>query len=96
MSVNIVNKTTGDLTRVAGNATDKVGNLNALTTTDKTSIVGGVNEINAKIGDYIDISSNVTVDSHITLTNNNLTLQKIGKMVFANLMFYHGWDSSEY
>ena len=41
MSVNIVNKTTGDLTRVAGNATDKVGNLNALTTTDKTSIVGG-------------------------------------------------------
>ena len=46
MSVNIVNKTTGDLTRVAGNATDKVGNLNALTTTDKTSIVGGVNEIN--------------------------------------------------
>ena len=29
MSVNIVNKTTGDLTRVAGNATDK------------TSIVGG-------------------------------------------------------
>ena len=29
----------------------------------------------------------MTVDSHITLTNNNLTLQKIGKMVFANLMF---------
>ena len=41
MSVNIVNKTTGDLTRVAGISTDKVGNLNALTTTDKTSIVGG-------------------------------------------------------
>ena len=51
MSVNIVNKTTGDLTRVAGNATDKVGNLNALTTTDKTSIVGGVNEINGKVKD---------------------------------------------
>jgi multidrug resistance efflux pump len=41
MSVNIVNKTTGDITRVAGNATDKVGNLDALTTIDKTSIVGG-------------------------------------------------------
>lgn len=45
MSLNIVNKTTGDLTQVAGNATDKVGNLNALNTTDKSSCVGAINEV---------------------------------------------------
>lgn len=48
MSLNIVDQTTGDLDPVAGNATDKVGNLSALTTTDKTSVVGGVNEVNRK------------------------------------------------
>ena len=46
MSVNIVNKTTGDLEKVAGNATDKVGNLDTLTTTDKSSCVGAINEVN--------------------------------------------------
>jgi hypothetical protein len=46
MSVNIVNQTTGDLTQVAGNATDKVGNLSAATTTDKSSVVAMVNEVN--------------------------------------------------
>ena len=45
MSANIVNQTTGDLTPIAGNATDKVGNLNALTTTDKSSAVAGINEV---------------------------------------------------
>ena len=65
-----------------------VGNLNVLTTTDKSSAVGAINELNGKIGDFIDISSNVTVDSHITLTNNNLTLQKIGKMVFVDNIPY--------
>ena len=50
MSVNIVNQTTGELTQVAGNATDKVGNLNAATTTDKSSVVAMVNEVNGKIG----------------------------------------------
>lgn len=47
MSVNIVNQTTGDLTQVAGNATDKVGNLSAATTTDKSSVVAMINEVNA-------------------------------------------------
>lgn len=46
MSLNIVDKTTGDLTPVAGNATDKVGNLSALTTTDKSSAVAAINEVN--------------------------------------------------
>lgn len=46
MSMNLVNKTTGDLTPIAGNATDKVGDLSALTTTDKSSVVGAINEVN--------------------------------------------------
>lgn len=52
MSVNIVNQTTGDLTQVAGNATDKVGNLSSLTTTDKSSCVGAINEVNWKAGTF--------------------------------------------
>lgn len=46
MSLNIVNQTTGDLTPIAGNATDKVGDLSALTTTDKSSAVAAINEVN--------------------------------------------------
>lgn len=46
MSMNLVDKTTGELTPVAGNATDKVGNLSSLTTTDKSSCVGAINEVN--------------------------------------------------
>lgn len=49
MSMNLVDKTTGDLTPVAGNATDKVGNLSAATTTDKSSVVGAINEVNANM-----------------------------------------------
>ena len=52
MSVNIVNQTTGELTQVAGNATDKVGNLNAATTTDKSSVVAMVNELDWKAGTF--------------------------------------------
>ena len=66
MSVNIVNKTTGDLTRVAGNATDKVGNLNALTTTDKTSIVGAINEVN---NDKADADTVSTLEGRLSANN---------------------------
>jgi hypothetical protein len=52
MSVNIVNQTTGDLTQVAGNATDKVGNLSAATTTDKSSVVAMINEVDWKAGTF--------------------------------------------
>ena len=62
MSVNIVNKTTGDLTRVAGNATDKVGNLNALTTTDKSSCVGAINELFYRGGGIGNLSNLTTTD----------------------------------
>ena len=52
MSLNLVNKTTGDLEKVAGNATDKVGNLSALTTTDKSSVVAAINEVDWKAGTF--------------------------------------------
>lgn len=47
MSVNVVDKSTGQTTRVAGNATDSgIGNLSSLTTVDKTSLVSAINEVN--------------------------------------------------
>lgn len=55
MSVNIVNQTTGELTQVAGNATDKVGNLSAATTTDKSSVVAMVNELNSALANYASL-----------------------------------------
>ena len=60
MSVNIVNKTTGDITPVAGVSTDKVGNLNALSTTDKSSCVGAINELFHRGGREIGNLSNLT------------------------------------
>ena len=47
MSVNLVNQSDGSLDKVAGNATDKVGNLSSATTTDKSSVVAMVNEVNS-------------------------------------------------
>lgn len=49
MSLNLVNKTTGDLEKVAGNATDKVGNLSSLTTTDKSSCVAAISEVDGDL-----------------------------------------------
>lgn len=71
MSVNIVNQTTGELTQVAGNATDKVGNLNALITTDKSSCVGAINEVKSgltNIGSSTDLG-NVQGSNTITLSD---------------------------
>lgn len=64
-----------------------VGNLNALTTTDKSSCVGAINEVNGKVGNYINIMNDVTVDANISIRYSKIEAQKIGKMVFVNLMF---------
>ena len=48
MSVSIIDQSTGNPTQVSGNANDKVGNLSALSTTDKSSAVGAINEVNNK------------------------------------------------
>jgi hypothetical protein len=74
MSVNIVNQTTGDLTQVAGNATDKVGNLSAATTTDKSSVVAMVNELNSAAfsGSFSDLSNKPSINS-VELSGNKTT-----------------------
>lgn len=47
MSANRVNQTTGELIQYSGDVpTDKVGNLSSATTTDKSSVVAMVNELN--------------------------------------------------
>lgn len=47
MSVSLVNKSTGSLIPAAGNIDQaKIGNLDSLTTVDKTSIVAAINEVN--------------------------------------------------
>lgn len=46
MSLNIVNKTTGSITQVAGNVDDSgIGNLDALHTENKSSLVSAINEV---------------------------------------------------
>lgn len=51
MSVSLVNKSTGGLIPAAGTTDSaKMGNLDALTTTNKSSLVGAINEVNAKEG----------------------------------------------
>lgn len=45
MSVNTVDKASGSLVRIAGNTTDKVGNLSQLHTTNKSSVVAAINEV---------------------------------------------------
>lgn len=54
MSVNVVDKSTGNVTRVAGNANDSgIGNLDSLTTRNKSSLVAAINEVNSDDGDSI-------------------------------------------
>lgn len=67
MSLNLVNKTTGDLEKVAGDATDKVGNLSSLTTTDKSSAVAAINEVN---GNYEGVDLTVKFASEISNYSN--------------------------
>ena len=45
MSVSIIDQSTGNPTQVSGNANDKVGNLSSLITTDKSSAVAAINEV---------------------------------------------------
>lgn len=45
MSLSTIDQSTGNATVISGNVNDKVGNLAALTTTDKSSAVGAINEV---------------------------------------------------
>lgn len=58
MSANRVNQTTGELIQYSGDApTDKVGNLSAATTTNKSSVVAMVNEINSALASKVSTTS---------------------------------------
>lgn len=45
MSLSTIDQSTGNATVISGNVNDKVGNLSALTTIDKSSCVGAINEV---------------------------------------------------
>ena len=58
MSANRVNQTTGELIQYSGDVpTDKVGNLSAATTTNKSSVVAMVNEINSALAGKVSTAS---------------------------------------
>lgn len=61
MSVSIVDQSTGNVSQVAGNANDKVGNLSSLTTTDKSSVISAINELND-----ISLHKNISIPNYGT------------------------------
>ena len=67
MSVSIIDQSTGNPTQVSGNANDKVGNLSALSTTDKSSAVGAINEVNSAVSTKQDKTDNNLTTSSKTI-----------------------------
>jgi hypothetical protein len=88
MSVNIVNQTTGDLTQVAGNATDKVGNLSAATTTDKSSVVAMVNEIN---GFFANLGSFTVNDLNTFFKSSVIAFHQLNPIAFRGYSVVTDW-----
>lgn len=89
MSLNIVNKTTGALSQVAGNADDSgIGNLNSLTTTDKSSLVNAVNEL--KSGSINDHNKIVLNEWDSAYSENKNDANKANALFLA----FNGWDSN--
>lgn len=65
MSLSTIDQSTGNATVISGNVNDKVGNLAALTTTDKSSCVGAVNEVKSGlINKIINQPTTVTFDEN--------------------------------
>lgn len=86
MSLNIVNKTTGALSQVAGNADDSgIGNLNSLTTTDKSSLVNAVNEL----------KSGLTKHAITFTANTGYTIEDQGSYVIGNVAYLNFFIKSE-
>ena len=67
------------------NSNNPVGNLDALTTTDKSSAVGAINEVNGKV-DASPTSESLTLKSDATAVNlfNNARVTKWGKLVIVD------------
>lgn len=51
MSVSIVDQSTGNTSKIAGNINDKIGNLSSLITTDKSSVVAAINELGGGVNE---------------------------------------------
>lgn len=71
MSLSTIDQSTGNATVISGNVNDKVGNLGALTTTDKSSAVGAINEV--KSGLTKQVTNSVTLPT----TTNGITSAQI-------------------
>ena len=61
---------------------EAIGSLSQLTTTDKSSLVGAVNEVNGK-ATVIDVIPNITMQNGYTLANSRLI--KVGQMLVGIL-----------
>ena len=62
MSLSTIDQSTGNATVISGNVNDKVGNLAALTTTDKSSCEGAINEVKDGLtGEVVSIATGVTL-----------------------------------
>ena len=67
------------------NNTTAIGDLSQLTTTDKSSLVGAVNEVNGAITSPTDITSGfITMASGYTFTSGKVYKQ--GKHIFGNIV----------
>ena len=69
---------------------DKIGDLSALTTTDKTSIVGGVNEINGKVEDVSNALANY---ASLDIYTSNSSDFPDANTVTKELVYINGFQS---
>lgn len=62
----------------------RIGNLSSLTTTEKSSVVGAVNEVNNKITDETSVKEVAyTVNTSYVSDTNKFTIYKVGKILVA-------------
>lgn len=94
MSLSTIDQSTGNPTVISGNVNDKVGNLAALTTTDKSSCVGAINEVNSGLNkaytfniDLTDksLGTNYTVDLPSGFTADNSMIAGISLYKYNNV-----------
>lgn len=76
----------------------QVGTLSNLTTTEKSNLVGAVNEVKSTLTDQITTKTagTVTPSQDTDSTKNATAIYKVNNTVYANLVFYptttaNGW-----
>lgn len=89
-TANLIPKTDNNLphytgTPTAGSTAEAIGDLTTLSTTDKSSLVGAVNEVDGAITSPKDITSDyITMASGYTFTSGKVYKQ--GKHIFGNIV----------